>query len=247
MPEVIDAQVDWVAGYGNPPKLEVQLDEIPDMSEVEFEARIFENGRGLYYSDHDGYVRYFTWSGDGNDGGFSGRGYDITLTNGVEMTLRGPFSSRAGVMNKYDFGPCVDVKVTTEESVMEKGYTFSSAALSKELADEAAEMCGVSLALDPDNDEPVYRIMANYPPEWQEWSPDDNDLVARYKLKEDEDVVIHVFEDPDSNVYLKGQLRIGGEVVDTKAPNTTSKLGVAIPLMEKYAEKDYTEVLEQSW
>jgi hypothetical protein len=87
--------VDWKEGYANDPKLQVLVDEVTPRSELRF-----EHEDGLWVGIEDGYVEYYAWSGDGNDGGYSGRCFEITAVDGGRVILRGPWSSRAGCVNK---------------------------------------------------------------------------------------------------------------------------------------------------
>jgi hypothetical protein len=132
--QVLDAEIDWMEGYLNDPSLRVMVDEIPDLSELKFE----QDGN-IWYAERGGYAKFFAWSGEGNDGGFSGRCFEITTEDGEDVTLKGPFSSRTGVMNQRGFGPVVSVSVTTDEEVFDRGYTFKSAALTLDKAREALE------------------------------------------------------------------------------------------------------------
>jgi hypothetical protein len=153
--EVLDAEVDWMDGYLNDPSLRVRVDEIPDLSELRFE----QDGK-IWFAESGGYAKFFAWSGDGNDGGFSGRCFEITTEDGEDVTLKGPFSSRTGVVNQRGFGPVVSVSVTTEEEVMERGYTFKSAALTLDKAREALEHveedCHFERVEKFDSDEPYW-------------------------------------------------------------------------------------------
>ena len=96
---LVDAQVDRMEGYGNPAKLQVLVDETPARSELRF-----EHDGGLWYAEKDGYAEYFSWTGPGNEGGYSGRCFKIITADGEQVTLRGPYSSRAGCVN-LRFGP----------------------------------------------------------------------------------------------------------------------------------------------
>jgi len=70
----------------------------------------------LWYAESDdGFVSYFAWSG-GQQDGYGGRHFDITTVDGEEVTLKGPWSSRAGVMNKAGYGPVMDVRFNSTGS-----------------------------------------------------------------------------------------------------------------------------------
>jgi hypothetical protein len=132
---ILDARVDWREDVANDPRLEVLVDEIPDRSELRF-----ENEDELWVAIEDGYVEYFAWSGDGNDGGYSGRSFEITTVDGEQVTLKGPWSSRAGCVNQRSFGPVVDVRMTSDSQVFEKGHTFRSSTLTLSAAKQAIDL-----------------------------------------------------------------------------------------------------------
>ncbi|MFP8954429.1 hypothetical protein ACLI4Z_15890 [Natrialbaceae archaeon A-arb3/5] len=153
--QILGCQVDWREDVANPPKLEVLVDEIPDLSEMFFEH---DEEHGLWYAEREGIARFFAWNGPENEGGFAGRNYTITTVDGKEVTLRGPWSSRASAMNKVGFGPCVPVRITTEPEVLERGFTFTSRALTLEAAKRA-----VDLAESASHLQRVERYRANEP------------------------------------------------------------------------------------
>ena len=160
MPKIINAQVDWKEGYANDPKLQVLVDEIPDRSELRF-----QHEDGLWVAIQDGFVEFFAWSGDGNDGGYSGRCYDITMRDGTEVTLKGPWSSRAGCVNKRSFGPVVDVELATDPEVLERGYTFKAGTLTLSAAKQAIDLADEDAHLERvvkfDSQEPYWRPVRN--------------------------------------------------------------------------------------
>jgi hypothetical protein len=152
---ILDAQVDWREDVGNDPRLEVLVDETPERSELRF-----EHEGGLWTAIDNGYVEYFAWSGDGNDGGFSGRSFEITTVDGEQVTLEGPWSSRAGCVNKRRFGPVVDVRLATDPSVLEKGYTFRTGTMTLSAAKQAIDLTDEEAYLKRvvkfDSDEPYW-------------------------------------------------------------------------------------------
>lgn len=151
--EIEDAEVDWKEDYGNDPKLVLYVDEIPERSELRFEGSKEE---GLWYGEHeDGYVSFFSWSG-GQQNGYNGRHYEIETVDGEEVTLKGPWSSRAGAMNLKGYGPCLDVTYRTSPNQ----FGGRSGAVSLEAAEEAIDefLDGVELERVEkfDEDEPYY-------------------------------------------------------------------------------------------
>jgi hypothetical protein len=129
--EIEDVEIDWKEEYANDPKLILYVDELPDRSEIQYEGSKEE---GIWYGEHEsGYVSFFAWSG-GQQDGFGGRHYEIETVDGEEVTLKGPWSSRAGVMNQRGYGPCLDVLYRTHLDQL-GGQT---GAITLEAAEEAA-------------------------------------------------------------------------------------------------------------
>lgn len=141
--KLLDAQVDWREDVGNAPRLEVLVDEIPDRSELRF-----EHEDSIWCAIQDGYVSYFAWSGNGNDGGYTGDRFEITTVDGESVTLRGPWSSRAGCVNNRSFGPVVDVRLTTNPETLKRGHTFKAGTLTLSAAKQAIDLVDEACHLD---------------------------------------------------------------------------------------------------
>ncbi|WP_248514988.1 hypothetical protein [Salinarchaeum laminariae] len=157
---ILDATINWREHVANDPRLQVLVDEIPSRDELRY-----EHEDGIWCAIADGYVSYFAWSSDGNDGGFSGQSFDITTVDGDAITLRGPWSARAGVVNQRSFGPVVDVQITTDQETIERGGTFSSGSLSlcaaKQAVDRTGEDCHLERHLRFSGDEPYWLPVRN--------------------------------------------------------------------------------------
>ena len=153
--KILDAQIDWREDVGNDPSLEVLVDETPDRCVLQFEQE-----DSLWVAIDNGYVEYFAWSGEGNDGGYSGRSFEITTVDGEQITLEGPWSSRAGCVNKRRFGPVVDVRLATDPGVLERGYTFQTGTLTLSAAKQAIDLVDEDAHLEQvvkfDSDEPYW-------------------------------------------------------------------------------------------
>lgn len=76
----------------------------------------------------------------------------------TEVTLEGPWSSRTGCVNQRSFGSVMDVRITTNPSALERGYTFRTGTLTLEAAKQAIDLvdepCHLR-RLKHSNDEPV--------------------------------------------------------------------------------------------
>ena len=129
--KVLNASL-WVYGkkFLNGHRLEILVDKIPDESDMRFKEK-----NGLYYAEKDEYVRFYYWSGKGNDGGFYGREWEITMEDGSKRVLKGAWSSRSGVINKF-FKPCMEVSIIDDKKAFERGYTFYAGAITIDLAKE---------------------------------------------------------------------------------------------------------------
>lgn len=116
--EVLDAKVNWYLGYANDPELELLVDRFPGLEEFEFEQRddcwFAEKDEAVYFLHHSGK--------DENEGGFYGAEFRLRTKTGEVKALLGPWSSRAGVMNKVGFTPCLDVSYTDEVEAFKRGY-----------------------------------------------------------------------------------------------------------------------------
>lgn len=153
--QIMDCAIDWMEGFGNDPRLQVVVNKIPSRDELRF-----QHEDGIYCGIKSGFVVYYAWSGDGNDGGYSGRCYDITMDNGQRVTLQGPWSSRAGCVNQRSFGPVVDVRITTDPSALKQGRSYSTGTLTLEAAKQAIdlvdEQCHLERRLKYSSKEPVW-------------------------------------------------------------------------------------------
>jgi len=110
--------IDWMEGYHNPANIVLEMDEfeLPNLKNFRFEEK-----QGNYYAELNDYVRYYHYMRP--DSGFGGRHFPITMKDGAEKILKGPWSSKAGVMNAIGFIPCVDVTIKVDK------YTLYAAAI----------------------------------------------------------------------------------------------------------------------
>lgn len=157
--KILNARVDWMEGFANDPRLEVLVDELPEWGDMRFRER-----SGLYYAELEGFVNFMYYGGNGeNTGGYGGRHFDLKMTNGMTETLRGPWSSRAGCVNRAGFPHCIEVSITDEPDVWERGYTFMAGALTVEKAHECLEyLDGVYLRKEERWDGEIYYVPEKY-------------------------------------------------------------------------------------
>ena len=70
----------------------------------------YEKRGPLYWGKNDvGVVRFFAYNGPST--GFSGSAFTLEMLDGTTEVLKGPWSSRSGVMNNAGFEPCVEVNI----------------------------------------------------------------------------------------------------------------------------------------
>lgn len=146
--KILKAKVHW---YGpnvlNAPDLQVLVDKIP-----EWGPRIYERkgriGQFYFFSEVEGYVVYFVWSGKGNDGGYGGAVWRIKArVKGKirRITVKGAWSSRCSVMNQMGFPHSMETEITDDPESFERGDTFFAGALTIERAKEAVALVETQL------------------------------------------------------------------------------------------------------
>jgi hypothetical protein len=114
---IVDAAIDWNASFSGP-RFVVLVDEIPQIDEMQF-----ERNDSIWYAEKDGLARFFAWSEDADHKGFGGHAFRLPMVDGDEVVLNGPYSSRAGVVNRYGFGPVANGWVTDSRRDLERMYS----------------------------------------------------------------------------------------------------------------------------
>ena len=91
--------------------------------------------------------------------------FEIVTVDGEQVTLKGPWSSRAGCVNKRSFGPVVDVRLTTNPDALDKGHTFSTGTLTLSAAKQALGLTDDDARFERvekfDSDEPYWVVRRN--------------------------------------------------------------------------------------
>jgi len=131
--KILKSRVDPMEGFANDPQLYILVDKMPPLDEL-----VYERKGDCYFAEKDGYVRFFFYAKPGP--GYGGREFHIKVKEGdkvIEKVLKGPWSSRSGVMNKLGFTPCLEVAITDDPKVFERGHTFYAAAATVDLVKEA--------------------------------------------------------------------------------------------------------------
>lgn len=139
---ILAARVNWNEAWLNLPTIEVLVDKL-----VPNDAHVYDTKDNLFLSVVEGQASYFYWAGPGD--GYGGRVFVTKMRDGSIRKMAGPWSSRAGCVNKAGFGhTIVDCSVTDSKIFYEtgKGGIFYATAITLELAITAAKMAGCTLA-----------------------------------------------------------------------------------------------------
>jgi hypothetical protein len=127
--KILKAQLDWMGSWANSPDLRVLIDAYPNTDNLRYRRSM-----SLYYAHLEGLARFYYYAKP--DRGFGGREYKITLEDGSEKILKGPWSSNSGAVNKHFEPHCVSVIMTDEPEVWERGHTFCAGAMTIEFVKE---------------------------------------------------------------------------------------------------------------
>jgi hypothetical protein len=136
--------------------LQLLISEVPSLWEFRFQCR-----NGLYWAEKNGVVRFFSWHGPGQNGGFGGRSYDIIMQDETRVELLGPWSSRAGCMNAAGFPHCIEAGITDDLHTWSgESRHLTHAAVLVEFAHQKIPLVqeirsGARMSMP---DEPIYRL-----------------------------------------------------------------------------------------
>jgi len=161
--QVVDAKVRWFDGASNDPELLVALNRPPAYNEMVYEEYMLGTANRheltLYVAEHQGIVNYLL-EDPRNREGFGGREFEIQVPKKGSETktkiLKGPWSSRAGVVNRYTSYDIVDVVYTGSDLKPGAGARI---ALTREKAEVAAQKAShhepkdTTIVLEPEHDD----------------------------------------------------------------------------------------------
>lgn len=164
MTEILEARTemfldDMGRQYSNRPGFAVVVDRVPS-----FEGFIWQtNGRGTYYAEQDGWVRFLFHSGEPEQQqGFGGSQYHLNMKDGSLKILKGPWSSNSGAVNAAGFGPCREVTVFEKDArVGYGGYAVTLrklleiAAVVQPVDGKGSQLFGCAVAFDGEWYDPV--------------------------------------------------------------------------------------------
>ena len=111
MMRVKSGYLNWMEGWHNGTDIHLLMDkdEMPSQKDLMYEEIKLGEHDGVVFAEKDGYVNYLFYNSDTK--GYGGRTFTLKMKDGTEKSLKGPWSSRAGVMNSKGFTPCVDVTI----------------------------------------------------------------------------------------------------------------------------------------
>lgn len=84
---ILSAAVDWHMDFDNEPTLRIEVDALPDHKGLRYERR----ERYLFAQTEDGYAD-FLYDDPHNHAGYGGASFTLTLKDGSQVTLVGPWS-----------------------------------------------------------------------------------------------------------------------------------------------------------
>lgn len=107
--EVINVQIDHHEGYANSPTFDVYVDKLPSRDELIYAECLIKHSTLYLAITKDGYASYMLHN-PSNESGFGGSKFTFKVLNSDEpRVIRGPWSSRAGIVNKFFTTQIVDV------------------------------------------------------------------------------------------------------------------------------------------
>jgi len=123
--KIIDARIKWNEGLGNSPDLYLLVDSVPGIAELRYEIH-----GSIYHAEMDGFVQFghYNFERGGNQDGYGGREWEITMLDGTTRMLRGPWSSNSAAVNAAGFPHCKECFYTSDERVLHHdGYMMANA------------------------------------------------------------------------------------------------------------------------
>lgn len=120
--------MDWHASKPDiAPEFLVYVDDFPSEEGLKY-AHLQENS--IYYAKTwQGMLKFFYYPGPGK--GNNEQHFPITLTDGTDIVLEGPWSCRTGVINTLGIGQYVDVTLIRKADYKRKTITLSYRAVSQ--------------------------------------------------------------------------------------------------------------------
>jgi hypothetical protein len=147
--KILGAAVNWNDKWDNRPQLVIAVEELPKDEEFSYASKPLTSGSVLYRAEHDGFVRFYLHNPH-DEQGFGGRTFELRDHLGDTFKIKGPWSSRASVINRYFQPHCTEVVFTTNPNDLERnslrGAPMYGGAVTLDTAIEAVKMTGNWLA-----------------------------------------------------------------------------------------------------
>lgn len=97
--KIIDLEIDPMENCRNNPRLILVVDKLPSSKDLIYKTQEIDDDI-MYWAEKDGYVE-FVLHVPSDEAGFGGDTFTFTLENGEKVRVKGPWSSRSSVANKY--------------------------------------------------------------------------------------------------------------------------------------------------
>lgn len=108
-------EVDMHLGFINRPSLKVRVTEAPKREDLRYKVVPVEDGHTVYWAELDGLVSFYI-SNLKNQSGYGGQVFTLPLESGDIAKVRGPWSSRDGVMHLLGLPHSIEAQVWDEEA-----------------------------------------------------------------------------------------------------------------------------------
>lgn len=145
---ILEIKVNWMLGHGQPPRLQLLVEDVPDYQDLKYFTVNPAPGHDLYWAELDNYVDFYHYRGPGK--GFGGQEFNLPMVDGGHTLLAGPYSGSAAQMNEY-FPRCAAVDFTDSLRAFIRGWTFSQCHMLVDFVDEALKRLRPELTLKPFN------------------------------------------------------------------------------------------------
>jgi hypothetical protein len=159
--KIIKGRINWMEGYGNTPMLELLVDKIPHQSDLRYSMH-----NNIYYAELDGYVRFYWWEGPHNNRGYGGTEFKITMVDGKDVILKGPWSSNSSSVNKAGFGPCIEVALFDNLTMYQSNQAYYGGTVTIQLLNQYLDV--IEIDTSPlnmaHNSSDQCRDMVTFPP-----------------------------------------------------------------------------------
>lgn len=136
--KILKSDVNWLKAYSSVPIIKCLVDKIPRR-----DSFIYTKNSNIYWSQSDGFVSFY-YHNPSDETGFGGTLFKLKMDDGSEKTIKGPWSSRPGIMNKI-FPHSVEIMLTDDEEAWNRGFTFINTYCTLNNAIKAAALAGTHL------------------------------------------------------------------------------------------------------